>query len=59
MQTARQKANDIMAAAESKAMEIRLATNQYVDDALRRTEALNEALNEVRNSRNKFKTASK
>ncbi|NLM60588.1 MAG: hypothetical protein GX193_00740 [Clostridiales bacterium] len=59
-QTARQKANDIVAAAENKAKEIRMATNQYVDDALKRTEeALTEALNEVRNSRSKFKSASK
>jgi vacuolar-type H+-ATPase subunit H len=58
--TARQKANDVITAAESKAREVRLATNQYVDDALKRTEdALNEALNEVRNSRSKFKTAAK
>jgi vacuolar-type H+-ATPase subunit E/Vma4 len=58
--TARQKANDMLAAAESKAREIRIATNQYVDDALKRTEdALTEALNEVRNSRNKFKSAAK
>jgi len=58
--TARQKANDIISAAESQAREIRLATNQYVDDALKRTEdALTEALNEVRNSRTKFKSAAK
>lgn len=58
--TARQKANDMMTASESKSREIRLATNQYVDDALKRTEdALNEVLNEVRGSRSKFKTAAK
>ncbi len=58
--TARQKANDVMAAAEAKAREIRIATNEYVDDALKRTEdALGEALKEVRESRGKFKTASK
>lgn len=58
--TARQKANDIVAAAESKARDIRLATNQYVDDALKRTEdALNEALREVKESRGKYRSASK
>lgn len=58
--TARQKANDVITAAESKAREVRLATNQYVDDALKRTEdALGEALKEVRESRGKFKTAAK
>ena len=60
MISSRQKANEIVTAAESKAREIRLATNQYVDDALKRTEdALGEALNEVRGSRSKFKTAAK
>ncbi|MGI6038688.1 MAG: hypothetical protein GX257_06375 [Clostridiales bacterium] len=58
--TARQKANDLIESAEQRANEIRIATNQYVDDALKRTEeALAEALNEVRDSRKKFKAASK
>jgi hypothetical protein len=58
--SARKKANDLIEAAESRSKEVRLATNQYVDDALKRTEeALAEALNEVRESRKKFKTASK
>lgn len=56
---ARQKANDMVASAEAKAREVRIATNQYVDDALKRTEeALNTALGEVRVSRNKFKSVS-
>ncbi|MDL2288633.1 hypothetical protein LJC32_04555 [Oscillospiraceae bacterium OttesenSCG-928-F05] len=58
--TARQKANDVLAAAEAKTRELRRATNQYVDDALKRTEdALTEALTEVRQSRSKFKSAAK
>jgi len=56
---ARQKAAEMVQAAEAKSRELRIATNQYVDDALRRTEeALNEALGEVRQSRSKFKNAS-
>ena len=59
--TARQKANDMMTSAENKAREVRRATNEYVEDALKRTEeAINEALSEVRQSRSKFRsTASK
>ena len=57
---ARQKANEMISSAETQAREVRVATNQYVDDALMRTEeALNTALGEVRMSRNKFKSASK
>ena len=54
--TARQKANDLIESAEQRANEIRISTNQYVYDALKRTEeALAEALNEVRDSRKKLK----
>ncbi len=57
---ARQKANEMVAAAEQKTKELRLATNRYVDDALGRVEeALGEALNEVKTSRGNFKQASK
>ena len=53
--TARQKANDMIAAAESKSREVRRATNEYVDNALRRTEeALSQAVTEVRQSRREF-----
>ncbi len=57
---ARQKANEMVAAAEAKTKELRLATNRYVDDALGRAEeALTEALNEVKTSRGNFKQNTK
>lgn len=57
---ARQKANEMVAAAEQKTKELRLTTNRYVDDALARVEeALGDALNEVKTSRSNFKQASK
>lgn len=57
---ARQKANEMVSAAEQKTKELRLATNRYVDDTLSRAEeALGEALNELKTSRGKFKSASK
>ena len=53
---ARKKAGDMMAAAEGKAREVRRATNEYVESALRRTEeALAQALSEVRQSRSDFR----
>ena len=57
---ARQKANEMVAAAETKTKELRLATNKYVDDTLSRAEeALGEALSELRTSRGNFKAAAK
>lgn len=56
--TARHKANDLLGAAEEKAREVRRVTNEYVDDAFKRTEdAIAEALGEVRQSRAKFRSA--
>jgi len=56
---AREKANALMAEAESKSAELRRVANEYADDALRRTEeAIGEALNEVRQSRAKFRSVS-
>ena len=57
---ARQKANDMVAAAEAKSRELRKAAGDYVDDTLRRTEdVVGEALKEVHQSRTRFKSASK
>ncbi len=57
---ARQKANEMVAAAEAKTKELKVATNRYVDDLLERTtEALTKALSEVKTSRDNFKQASK
>ncbi|MDR0381140.1 MAG: hypothetical protein LBH86_04005 [Oscillospiraceae bacterium] len=55
---ARQKANDIILSAETKAKEMRRVASEYVDNTLKRTEeALSEALNEVRTSRAEFRSA--
>ncbi|MDR2671674.1 MAG: hypothetical protein LBC26_08155 [Oscillospiraceae bacterium] len=55
---ARQKANDIILVAETKAKEMRRAANEYVDNTLKRTEeALSEALSEVRTSHVEFRSA--
>lgn len=57
---ARQKASDIIAQAESKTRELRKATNEYVDNTMKRTEdAIHAALNEIRQSRVEFRSASK
>ena len=56
---AKAHANDIMTTAEAKARELMRVANDYVDDALRRTEeAVNAALNEVRGSRSRFRNMS-
>jgi hypothetical protein len=55
---ATKKANDKLAEAETRAREVRRATNEYVDNALKRTEdAMAQALNEVRQSRSEFRQA--
>lgn len=59
VRSARIRANEIVSAAESKSAELRRVANDYADDALRRTEeAIGEALNEVRQSRSRFRSAS-
>lgn len=59
MLTAKQKANELVINAESKARELRKVANDYAEDTLKRTEdALTEALNEIKQSRTKFKSAS-
>jgi len=59
VKAAKAKGNEIIAQAESKSAELRRAANDYADDALRRTEgAISEALDEVRKSRLKFRSAS-
>jgi len=57
---ARQKANDFMTSAETKSRELVKATNDYVEDVLKRTEeAITQAAGEVRQSRVKFRSAAK
>ena len=57
VRSAKTKSNNIITAAESKSSELRRVANEYADDALRRTEeAIAEALNEVRQSRARFRS---
>lgn len=52
---AEQEANRMVQAAQEKIKELKQVTNDYVDDAMRRTEeAIAEALGEIRESRSKF-----
>jgi len=56
--TAKLRANELISTAEGKSTELRRVANEYADDALRRTEeAIAEALNEVRQSRVRFRSA--
>lgn len=59
VRTAKAKSNEMILAAENKSGELRRVANDYADDALRRTEeAINEALDEVRQSRMRFRSVS-
>ena len=52
----RAKSNEMLAYAESSSTELRRAANEYVDDAMHRTEdALTAALDEIRQSRQRFR----
>ena len=52
---AQKEANGMVQAAQEKIRQLKTVTNDYVDDALRQTElAITEALNEVKESREKF-----
>lgn len=56
---AKTRSNEILANAENRTRELYRVANEYVDDALRRTEeAINAALSEVRQSRSNFRSAS-
>ncbi len=58
VKAAKARGNDIISQAETRSAELRRAANEYADDALRRTEsAISEALNEVHQSRIKFRSA--
>ncbi len=55
-QDARRQADDMIAAAQEKIQGLKKVTNDYVDDALRRTEeAIEEALGDIKDSRSKFR----
>lgn len=58
VRTARTRSSEILSNAESRTKELYRVANEYVDDALRRTEeAINSALSEVRQSRANFRSA--
>lgn len=55
VQQAEQEANNMIRSAQQKIKELKQVTNDYVDDALKRTEdAISQSLSEIRDSRNKF-----
>ena len=55
---AKTRSNEVLSQAESRTRELYRVANEYVDDALRRTEeAVNAALSEVRQSRANFRSA--
>lgn len=52
---AEQESADLIAAAEEKIKQLKLATNDFVDDALRRTEeSISASLGDIRDARGKF-----
>ena len=52
---AENEANEMIKSAQAKIKELKQATNEYVDDALRRTEdSISNALNEIKASRSSF-----
>ncbi len=57
IKAAKAKSTEMISMAESRSAELRRVANEYADDALKRTEeAIAEALNEVRQSRTKFRS---
>lgn len=57
VKSAKIKSNEIINSAESRAAELKRVANEYAEDTLRRTEeAISEALNEVKQSRARFRS---
>lgn len=55
-QQAEQQADEMIKAAQNKIKELRQVTNDYVDDAMKRTEdAIAQSLSEIKESRTKFR----
>ena len=53
---AAQQADEMVKAAQQKIKELKQVTNDYVDDAMKRTEdAIAQSLSEIRDSRTKFR----
>jgi len=60
VRVSRAKSHEMLSSAESSSTELRRVANEYVDDAMKRTEdALAAALNEIRESRSKFRQAAR
>jgi F0F1-type ATP synthase membrane subunit b/b' len=60
MRIANERSNEMVSNAEKNSNELRRVANEYVDDAMKRTEeALASALDEIRQSRMKFRNASR
>ncbi len=58
IKAAKTKSNEIIGSAEQSANELKRAANEYVDDAMKRTEeALATALEEMRQTRSRFRNA--
>ena len=58
VRVAKARGMELMNTAETKSRELRRAANEYVDDAMRRTEeAVSAALDEIRQSRTRFRQA--
>lgn len=58
VRAAKMRAAELLEAAEKRSVSLKKAANDYADDAMRRTEsAISEALEEVRQSRVKFRAA--
>lgn len=57
VKSAKLKSGEILASAEKRAAELRRVANEYAEDTLRRTEeAISEALEEVKQSRSRFRS---
>lgn len=60
IRVSRARSHEMLTTAESSSTELRRVANEYVDDSMKRTEeALAAALNEIRESRAKFKQAAR
>jgi len=60
LRIASERSHEMLSVAEKNSTELRRVANDYVDDVMKRTEdALTEALDEIRQSRSKFRSAAR
>ena len=58
MRVAKAQSSELLSTAEGRSRELKRAANEYVDDALRRTEeAVSAAFSEIKESRQRFRSA--